>query len=620
MADKDDTGSDTESLSQLAGVKRKLLLDKAPNGQHSDSSRMATRNPDPQLSTTTERGSENTGELNGRNADKNGSNETVKTAQMEETPESETESTGKEKEQNGSHSVDEDEEDNDDDLGLFSDEDDSPVLDFILEYCDHNMKDSIGKKLKDLGVQTLSDLEHIDLKESFSDLLKPVQIGKLKKGFEQIGKDLNSKHVTGLEIFDVNKIFTHNQRNLLRDAEKRLTHGQIIDITKAVGDHLYANVSSVSNKLCSRIGKLMLDRFGTALKGTGLTEGLDSISLSEQIRNRVRYCQKLKKKNSKSKTLPPLQLHPFSKRQCHGLASERDLPTDFPDGETKESQENKRLQMVKMFETCEVNKKLLRTLMDQTYVAQRLTINALNNMQRILKDWPFIGKYRFLRDHFYFLMDLDMDQVGNNMNELFPKLIKFLTAEGNKVKKDNAGEISKKIRKLVRKYEASEPCEDLQFVTIFLGLAAKLDIKVSSMILHFPETASFDEVEASKSLPKSGKPTIAVLGDDLFALPKCFVLVDNRIISPETLQPMNAIKSAFMAYFVFKITYPKGLQPLLNFFERDVFLIKATDTSCGRVERRKRTDGSWECTPKALAPKYVTLMQQVQDYLDRWED
>jgi len=40
-------------------------------------------------------------------------------------------------------------------------------------------------KLNDLGVQTLSDLEVIDLKESFCDIMKPVQIGKLMKEFKQ---------------------------------------------------------------------------------------------------------------------------------------------------------------------------------------------------------------------------------------------------------------------------------------------------------------------------------------------------------------------------------------------------------------------------------------------------
>lgn len=35
------------------------------------------------------------------------------------------------------------------------------------------------------------------------------------------------------------------------------------------------------------------------------------------------------------------------------------------------------------------------------------------------------------------------------------------------------------------KYESQEESEDLGFITIFLGLAAKLDIDLSSVILYF---------------------------------------------------------------------------------------------------------------------------------------
>lgn len=52
--------------------------------------------------------------------------------------------------------------------------------------------------------------------------------------------------------------------------------------------------------------------------------------------------------------------------------------------------------------------------------------------------------------------------------------------------------------------------------------------------------------------------------------PQCFVLVDNTIISRLPVGPLKAILAAFMCYFVFKITYPKNLHPLLNFFERYV--------------------------------------------------
>lgn len=146
--------------------------------------------------------------------------------------------------------------------------------------------------------------------------------------------------------------------------------------------------SSVKRSLCAKVAKLLLDKFGKALKGCGVTKGLDLPSLTDQILNRVRYCQKCKKRTAKTQ----LDLQTFTKRQCHGLEPSRDLPTDFPDGETKESIEDKRLELIEMHETGIVNKKQLKKLMDETYVAQRLTINLMKNMDLILKEWPYIGK------------------------------------------------------------------------------------------------------------------------------------------------------------------------------------------------------------------------------------
>lgn len=75
-----------------------------------------------------------------------------------------------------------------DDEDLFSDEDsqnESPVIDFILQFCSSESKESIEAKLLELGVETLSDLGHIDFEKHFCGLLKAVQISKLKQGFEQ---------------------------------------------------------------------------------------------------------------------------------------------------------------------------------------------------------------------------------------------------------------------------------------------------------------------------------------------------------------------------------------------------------------------------------------------------
>jgi len=55
-----------------------------------------------------------------------------------------------------------------------------------------------------------------------------------------------------------------------------------------------------------------------------------------------------------------------------------------------------------------------------------------------------------------------------------------------------------------------------------------------------------------------------VINDD----PVCFVVVDKRILFREKLSPFRAFMSLFMAYFVFKISYPPQVAALMDFVER----------------------------------------------------
>jgi len=81
--------------------------------------------------------------------------------------------------------------------------------------------------------------------------------------------------------------------------------------------------------------------------------------------------------------------------------------------------------------------------------------------------------------------------VEGKWNELFPKIIKYLTAEANhKAKKGNAAEIAKSIRHVLKQYEevTDKSCSD-EFIAVVLGLAAKLEISKSLLLLNFPASS-----------------------------------------------------------------------------------------------------------------------------------
>lgn len=85
-------------------------------------------------------------------------------------------------------------------------------------------------------------------------------------------------------------------------------------------------------------------------------------------------------------------------------------------------------------------------------------------------------------------MEINDKTVEDRLNDTMAQMVKFLTAEANKGKqKGNAAEVSKSIRNVIKRYEAiKEKSAELEFVCMFLGLSAKLDLNLSSLIRNFP--------------------------------------------------------------------------------------------------------------------------------------
>ena len=116
-----------------------------------------------------------------------------------------------------------------------------------------------------------------------------------------------------------------------------------------------------------------------------------------KIQNRTKYERRKAKKRSISEVasgilMPAHELRKYSKRQCYGLDPQRDLCSEYPPGETRESQERKQKLLVDMSKSGEVIWKDVLKLMKDTYASQRATINSLTHMEDILDAWPFFGK------------------------------------------------------------------------------------------------------------------------------------------------------------------------------------------------------------------------------------
>lgn len=123
--------------------------------------------------------------------------------------------------------------------------------------------------------------------------------------------------------------------------------------------------------------------------------------LKNSIMCHVKYIQsenrRRKSNQSNSEDSGTPKVARFTKSQNYALPEDRDLPNELQDGETPETQEAKRKIMVDMDSTGEaVNFASVKKLMMETYCSQRKDIHRRLIMEKLLKNWPFIGNVGFI--------------------------------------------------------------------------------------------------------------------------------------------------------------------------------------------------------------------------------
>lgn len=119
-------------------------------------------------------------------------------------------------------------------------------------------------------------------------------------------------------------------------------------------------------------------------------------TLTNAICRRIRYLQgqelarkrKLQGDTGKAKKS---KSDAFTKAQRFGLDYKRDLPTEYPQGETRLTQEAKQKVLESMNTQGQRNVEVIAKLMEETYVSIRIDINKKMKIESLVKRWPFIG-------------------------------------------------------------------------------------------------------------------------------------------------------------------------------------------------------------------------------------
>ena len=107
-------------------------------------------------------------------------------------------------------------------------------------------------------------------------------------------------------------------------------------------------------------------------------------------------------------------------------------PSTFPDGETRESLEEKKSWMVQEHSKVVVDKDKLINYANLSFPLQRLSINKNQSIKLILEQWPFFSNWNFLSCHFRNLMDFDiLKRFDDALNDKSKDIISFCLQHEN---------------------------------------------------------------------------------------------------------------------------------------------------------------------------------------------
>ncbi|XP_025421536.1 uncharacterized protein LOC112691487 [Sipha flava] len=201
--------------------------------------------------------------------------------------------------------------------------------------------------------------------------------------------------------------------------------------------------------------------------------------------------------------------------------------------------------------------------MKTTYASQRQMILNADPIDTILLEWPFLGKELYLKNHFYFLTNIE----DNNFKTKIPTMLKFVQAEAERKRKDN--NLQTTLMDIIKDHDNNNNNYS-DFLTILLCYMAIMKENIELMFIMFEDTCSLDEVQSNKKIIST--PVVVCLGN-IWLNPKCFVFVDKQCLWREPVTVEEAIIIMFMSFYVFNIKYPKELAGILQFLQSSMFNI-----------------------------------------------
>jgi hypothetical protein len=239
--------------------------------------------------------------------------------------------------------------------------------------------------------------------------------------------------------------------------EQRPTKADMRQLAKVIGDKIWTenkkpgrqNLREIAQKVINKYPRSFQDEVpGVGVLGDGLTSLTNRLAFYVDNKNR-QPGNSLKRKvvEATNKRIPSGKIAKDS------FGCVRWQPSQLPENESKETQEQHRIWLVNEYPKTAPNLQKVASLMTITYASQRMTINEGNeagtHLSDILEKWPYLKKPEFLFEHFHELMGFDlMTKLDDALRRKAGDIMNYALEDQNRSSKTKAQELMELATKL----------------------------------------------------------------------------------------------------------------------------------------------------------------------------
>lgn len=214
-----------------------------------------------------------------------------------------------------------------------------------------------------------------------------------------------------------------------------LTISECRDLMKMLGLHMRETLKDYTRVTARNLIRLFIAKYPNSLTindADGVQRSDGEQEYGNKLYDNVNYRKPAELKQSRKRSGLDQEEVRISCRQQENKADEYGCvayQVPYPDGESKESQESKRMQLLTLSEENEIDK-----LMEITYPSQRTDIiDRTANLADVISNWPHLLKPRYLFQHADTLFGRKMkDTCNERISSKGFKLFSIMELEANK--------------------------------------------------------------------------------------------------------------------------------------------------------------------------------------------